>query len=449
MWLRVWKVGCCFLFLLLVGCQPITAPASLQPDSPLVGGQLAYIGGDGNVYVTDAELSNNQQLTTDATVAAEGNGRSYHHLAWSADGRLAYAAVERDYPTTTSELYITDLRSKPLQVGTSDTDFVIYLSWAPAPCTPDDTCRQLAYLIGGEETIDLRLAELHSGVAISLSETADVRNQQMTSNEVIGSGRPFYFSWSPTGDTLLWHTGGARRFNPDATLTHFDLGKRQAQPLAQPPGLFQAPAWSPDHTGWIDVVAVDGAQQLRYVQNAEPGDLDLERATILAKPAYDAVFAWSPDGEKIAFATRRNADDPFYSPIQLYDIATGTTTTLTERGLHVQAFFWSPDSTRLGYINWLALPDQDWAQWRTINVESGEDRGFNPFYPSFHMRTMIGSFNQYAQSHRLWSPDGQYLVYADRDAALVERVWLVDTLAPKGTNPQLVDEGSIGVWSWK
>jgi Tol biopolymer transport system component len=65
------------------------------------------------------------------------------------------------------------------------------------------------------------------------------------------------------------------------------------------------------------------------------------------------------------------------------------------------------------------------------------------------MRFMVHSFAQYAQSHRFWSPDGRYLVYADRDDGDADRVWLVDTAAEKGTDPILVDEGSIGVWSWR
>ena len=61
---------------------------------------------------------------------------------------------------------------------------------------------------------------------------------------------------------------------------------------------------------------------------------------------------------------------------------------------------------------------------------------------------MISGFGQRAQSHRFWSPDGRYLVYSDRDDALVDRVWLVDTWADKGTKPILVDQGAIGIWSW-
>lgn len=62
---------------------------------------------------------------------------------------------------------------------------------------------------------------------------------------------------------------------------------------------------------------------------------------------------------------------------------------------------------------------------------------------------VIGSFAQFAQSHRFWSPDGRYLPYADRDRHLNERIWLVDTWAVRSAAPLLVDEGVIGVWSWR
>jgi Tol biopolymer transport system component len=64
------------------------------------------------------------------------------------------------------------------------------------------------------------------------------------------------------------------------------------------------------------------------------------------------------------------------------------------------------------------------------------------------MRSVIGSFNQYAQSHRFWSPDGRYLVYAERTPDLIEQVWLIDTRSEDGSNASLIDEGTIGFWSW-
>ena len=87
-------------------------------------------------------------------------------------------------------------------------------------------------------------------------------------------------------------------------------------------------------------------------------------------------------------------------------------------------------------------------QWRVYNVDSGEDRGFKVFNPSLHMRFVMSSFNQYAQSHRFWSPDGRYLVYANRDPLNAERIWLIDTWSEDGNNAILVDEGTMGFWSW-
>ena len=64
------------------------------------------------------------------------------------------------------------------------------------------------------------------------------------------------------------------------------------------------------------------------------------------------------------------------------------------------------------------------------------------------MRFALHSFDQYAQSHRFWSADGRYLVYAGRDSMAVDRVWLVDTWADRGADPILVDEGTLAYWSW-
>ena len=71
------------------------------------------------------------------------------------------------------------------------------------------------------------------------------------------------------------------------------------------------------------------------------------------------------------------------------------------------------------------------------------------FRPADQMRFITNSFNQYTQSHRFWSPDGRYLLYADKDNQGGDRIWLVDTWAPRGARPIFVDEGSLAVWSWE
>lgn len=415
-------LGTCLCLLFLTAC---TQPPLRKPATP---GEIAYIGSDGNVYVTQLDGGNKRAITTDATVAAEGNGRSYHRLAWSPDGRLAFAAVERKLTGIHSQVYITRPGQPPQIVGQSDHHFVIYLAWSPQGCHAPAACH-LAYLIEGTEKIDLHLVEVRANG---------------TSNQRLAAGRPFYFTWAPDGQQMLWHTDGSLQFHPDAALTRYQLATHQAAALPAAPGFFLAPAWSPTGESWLDVVAGPNSVTILRRVDATTGQVDE-----IATNNFDIAFVWSPDGRQVAYAARGHGTDPFLGPIHLYDVAAKTSRRLTDGGLHVQAFFWSPDSQRIGYINWLAVPNQNWAQWRVYYLADQEDHGFNAFMPTLHMRLLISSFNQFAQSHALWSPDSRYLLYADRDRQLVERIWRIDAWDQNGTQPVLVAEGPIGVWSWR
>ena len=121
---------------------------------------------------------------------------------------------------------------------------------------------------------------------------------------------------------------------------------------------------------------------------------------------------------------------------------------MTDESLHILAFFWSPDGEKLGYLTRQVLPKAEWMQWRVYNLATGRDRGFKSFQPSLQMRFIMVSFNQYAQSHRFWSPDSRYLVYGHRnEEAGAEQVWLVDTLSEEN-NSIYIDDGTMGFWSW-
>lgn len=161
----------------------------------------------------------------------------------------------------------------------------------------------------------------------------------------------------------------------------------------------------------------------------------------------EVAFSWSPDGSRVAYAVRERPGDPFYTPVSLLDPATGQVRPLTPAPFRPLAFFWSPDGQRLAYLSWLDLPGTLWAQWRVVTLATGQDRGFAPFRPSPLMQFALHSFDQYAQSHRFWSPDGRYLVFAERDERQMDRLWLVDTRAPPGVDPILVAEGPLAYWS--
>lgn len=412
---------------ILLGCQLAPSPAA-TPSAPVRSGRLAYIGGDGNVYITTPDRSQTVAVTDDATAAAEYPGRSYHRLSWSPDGRLAFAAVTRSGSQTRSTLYVAETPAAlPRIVGQSDQHFVIYIYWSPTAC-PDQpsTCRRLAYLIEEDDSISLRLVELEAN---------------RVDNRRVGQGRPFYFAWSPDGRRMVWHTGGARRHNERAKLVLYDIERGQAEDLPQPPGLFIAPAWSPQGDRWLGVSAEAKIDSLQSFGSGQPD-------TLTSAPNGQAVFAWSPDGQQVAYAVRARPGDPFYGPVHIFDWQTGQSRRVTDAGFQILGFFWSPDGQRLAYLTWLPVHDATWMQWRVYHLAENRDRGYKVFEPSFQMNFIVNSFNQYAQSDRFWSPDSRYLVYADRDQSLVERVWLIDTWAEDGSQALLVDEGAIGLWSW-
>ena len=407
------------------------------PDSPSLTnrGRLAYIGADGNVYVTTADRRRTVAVTRDATAPAESQGLSYHRLSWSPDGRLAFASVTRAGNQARSRLYVVESPGGPPRLVAEDNQhFVIYMYWSPVPCPSGPSCRHLAYLIEEDDGVGLRLVEI-------------VANQ--TRNKLVDVGRPFYFSWSPDGQQILWHTGDATRHDSDTLISLYDVNNDQVRDLPQVPGSFLAPAWSPQGDQWLAVSTAEGIDRLHvFPPSREATSGPLQATTLTAASGSEIVFTWSPRGNRVAFAIRPWSAAPFYGPIYVFDLDTGKSMQATDEGFRILGFFWAPDGQRIGYLTRLDLPDAVWMQWRVYDLSEKQDRGFAAFHPTPQMRFIIHSFSQYAQSHRLWSPDGRYLVYADRDAVLAERVWLVDTWAERGTDPVLVGEGSIGVWSW-
>ncbi len=405
--------------------QAITLqPVDLPPSG--TGGRLAYIGVDGNVYVTTADRQFTVQVTGNATTFPEGHGLSYHRISWSPDGMLAFASVARDGDKARSDLYVVGHEfARPLPTGHSEDHFVIYIFWSPTGCRGTSACRRLAYLIEETDDIALRLVDVE---------------KEAVENRRIGLGWPYYFSWSPDGRELLWHTGGARRENPAARLVRYQVETGQEEILPDQPGAFQAPAWSPGGESWL-IVNAQGEIDLLQLVGAE------RRQTLEGVTGRQLTFAWSPDGSRVAYAVRLRPDDPFFGPIHVHDLRNGITQRLTDVGFRIAGFFWSPDGERIGYLTWQELAPTVWNQWRVIHLSSGEDRGFKTFNPSPAWNFVISSFNQYAQSHRFWSPEGRFLVYAEQ-AGDSPRIWLIDTWSEDGTESIFVADGTLAFWSW-
>ena len=83
-----------------------------------------------------------------------------------------------------------------------------------------------------------------------------------------------------------------------------------------------------------------------------------------------------------------------------------------------------------------------------LDVATGANRRLASFLPTSDMIYLLTYFDQFSQSHRVWSPDSQNLVYGELTA---DRQPVVTILSTSGTDsvPLTIAEGQIGVWSYE
>lgn len=412
--------------------EPDPAGSAELPEDLVLetGPRLAILTDEGQIFTMLGDGSNIVALTE----AAEGRVNTLP--TWSEDAnRLAWVAVDQSSGATS-------LRSARFD-GTGWGDIALestptYLAW-------DVSGRQVATLGPGPFGV------LELGVA-DIDQTAEWR--------LVDEGTPFWFSWSPNGDSFLVHASGLR--------LDFVPLDGPSQVLEQRPGLFQAPRWL---DGAVQLIYADEVQGEQFLVVAGP-----EGSGRRALASYDGYlqFSIAPDSGLIAF----QVIDPSLAPVP--DVITASfqgdvidivdpiprneLTLMAEFGgdpfvLHpgpgsfqpppVVGFFWSPDGQSLAWLLELDPGDGDctsetaqyeWQFWTGSAFLPGPR--FRPT-PTFAC-DYLPRFDQFEQSVSFWSPDSTVLTYAGTDMFTGERgVW---NLTP-GVGPQLMIDGEIGVWS--
>ncbi|PJF27664.1 MAG: hypothetical protein CUN53_03210, partial [Phototrophicales bacterium] len=289
-----------------------------QSDStsalPRLPGHIAYIGADLNVYTIARETNAMFQLTSDAGIERD-SALIYQWPTWSTDGRLAYfqTFLTRSGTATTSVFIAPDAQTPGIsRYETAEKSFT-YAYWSPQNCDTDSSCRELAVLMGTP-----------SGFNVDV-----VRDFQQSESEVstIGQGSPFYFSWSPDGERMLWHRNQAR------VEIHDRSEGQVTSAVSEIPGAFAAPAWSPVDDRLL--FGRDGADPATTDLVIAMGDQVETLVSGLRGPVY---FAWSPNGNQIAYVDRQGA-------LVVIDAVSGERLARTSVN-GVLAFFWSPNSER-------------------------------------------------------------------------------------------------------
>lgn len=414
------------------------APSAAPTAEP---GRIAYIDQAGDLYTVKPDGTDRRQLASGellqpASVSVPSSfslrqiqsrrtsRAAYSWPIWSPQGeRLACFRVVLDERGQTGELYIFDVASsRVLNVYTEPGLQPIYAYWAP-------NGQHLAVLRNRSQTLSLDLWLAAGWQAPTM----------------IAQGAPFYFDWRADAEVLLVHHGPSdrRSQNPGYSVGLLNIESGQRKTVSRSPASFGAPSWSFD-SQWM---AYGDDQQLPVSLMVAPADGSSPKP--FASVSERIAIGWSPTQALVAVATTSLVGGSVFEELRLIDIASGQTRRLVKD--HFVAYFWSPNGERIVYAR--RRPGNRLGTWVVVDVASGQTNDVLDFVPSRTLTQVFQYFDQYALSHRLWSPDSERFVFAgsagaDAHPLLAVRypqVYVVE--AKEQPSPQVVADGHIAFWS--
>lgn len=409
----------CLIFLTLILTLALLPITHAQTDDPAPG-QLAIVGADGNIHLYDVATDTLTQASTDG----DNFTRRYDWPTWSTDGRLAYFGMS----VAEGDAYSMGIFVRPANGGeaekvyTSNRENFTYAYWSPADC-PVGNCRDLAVLASP------------NGAFFTLKRVR-VSDEATPEIDDLGEGAPFFWDWSPDGQSMLWARYSASLEVYDSAADEISVTYEEVQ------GRQSAIDWSPIDNRFLSAVLNEGQSDLVLFKG--------QTRTIIATDLRQGVaFEWSPDGTHIAYSDRSDGTLNVVEAATGKLIATPATETL--------AFFWSPDSSKIAYLTFGQLTEsapsakpkfQDFAlQWHVYDVATDSSISLAAFTPTQGMIYYLSFFDQFSRSHRLWSADSRYLTYGEVLSDGTTQVMLLDATTP-GVSPQVIMEGEIGIFSW-
>jgi TolB protein len=389
-------------------------------------GRIAFINTDGQLTTANPDGS-------DLRVLTEGEQR-LQFPAWSPDSsKIAAIGVDREG---------SFIRILPDEIGAEGTEIyrsaergAIYLYWSPDGKT-------VSFLANNPES------------ALALHIASETEAERLVVN-----GAPFYWQWQADGQGLLIHTG----FTGQGSRLGFTSVESDTltENLA-PPGIFQAPGISPSGN-YIAYAEDNEFRGTQVVIQHNPLATDVQEVKREVKHEGAVALSWSPTEDKLAFTAPAQDAPAVYGELKLLEAESGLLETLSEK--LVVCFFWSPDGNYIAYLtpnlerdegdvsslgNTFYVSDTKvqrgsfLLELHVVDVLTKEDRRLATFTPTFlFVDQFLPFFDQYALSHRVWSPDSSAVVLPITSADNSRQVTVFNldgTVTPVG-------EGDTPFWS--
>jgi len=300
---------------------------------------------------------------------------------WSTQGQWTAWSVDSESADGLRQVRLHDEASDQAGVLVESVSaFYLY----PSPCG-----RWLSHLSPGPLGLELAVSEIASGAI-----------------HVVDRGQPMFWSWSPDATRLAVHAENRVQVS--------DSRGEVVRVLTDEAGPFVNPWWLP---GGAVLYALDDRIVAANPDSANPDSANPDSAspdgaspdgaiTTLVAGGSTGRFALDPEGRRLAYI----ATDGDRTALMILDLVSLTKTDVT--ATPIVAFFWAPDGSRLAA---LAAPGDGWVQW--LVVDGITTLRLPRFRPT---RSWAGSvlpfFEQYAQSHSVWSSDSTALVAPAVDA---------------------------------
>jgi WD40 repeat protein len=405
---------------------PSTSPArSADAGAPIgVAGRIALLASDSSLSVL---LPDGSRAVLDDT--SDG---MYGFPTWSPDG--SHIAAVRSDGTQTSVVVFdspdagTDT-TEPTVIFEKPNAAPFYLYW-----TPDS--KKVSFLTNEADVLSLRLAPADGSAPVDGSGDG----------AVVRDGNPFYFDWL-AADRLFTHIGTGS----DAFVGEIGLDGDATGPGFKTPGDFRSAVVSSDQKSVAFVRGVTGG----------PGEVivaDRDGSNEHSMVVYgQTALMFDPAGGEVASIGSNDPQDlagfPL-GPLRLMDPASGDVRTLIDG--YVVAFWWSPDGKTIAALRVQpsivsATPSGEPSQEATtevrlifVDVASGTTLSQPTIAPSERfVSSFIAFFDQYALSHRIWSPDSSAILMSEAGDDGVTRATV---RYPDGSDPVQLD-GEMAFWS--
>ncbi|MDX1664244.1 MAG: hypothetical protein R3272_10635 [Candidatus Promineifilaceae bacterium] len=402
-------------------------------------GRIAFVSPRGHLGTVAPDGSNERIVSAGDEI--------FLFPAWSPDGQRL-AAIGGDDEQAGVYTFADVADSEGHLLYQSDEQAPVYLYWAP-------DSRRVSFIAG---------TEADDGFGLYLAP-ADGSEE----SRLLATGQPFYWDWMGDGERLLIHSGSVSR---DAQLAFVDVAAGAAGDNLARPGFFQAPVASADDR-FVAYGEYESVSERWLVVREQDG-----REAVRLPHEGAIAMGWSPTGGELAFITPPEEASPrmfdYFGPLQLVDAETGVTRTLAAGT--VLGFFWSPDGRSIAYLtvadvgreqNAEGAPFRQTAAAEIIpvraagvpvqqehpellfhlwlaEVEDGESRLLLTFQPvDLFLTQFLPFFDQYALSHRLWSPDSRALVLPVQEGE-ASRIYVI---AADGSGKRAVARGNMAFWS--